>query len=183
MKNLIFLVSIIFVFLFLSGCQKEIEVISMTGDWPVYLTIEELYKNSDVVVIGRVDNTGPAKEIDIDVRLDAEYLMVMTPSDIKVIEPLKGNLVENDSFKLMLEGGEVKNQRFDYGIVHLEKGKKYLLFLSKNDQESPLPYTAIAPFVSILEIEGDKIIPQPKNNLVSSITDVNFLLKQLKELK
>ena len=104
--------SLIYIYSYSSKNEMQISI-EPHADWPEY-DINSLTNRADIIVIGKVKNNKKSlNKINDDLVLDRQF------SNIEVKKTLKGNS----------EKQIVINQTIDY----VDKGEKYLFFLSKGE--------------------------------------------------
>lgn len=177
---------LIIIFIFISnGCSKQVankatEKIYMNIKANHYDTIEKLYKNSSIVIIGDVVKSkdtwkGTFKSIDINEQ-------VYTQVFVKISEVIKGREVQEVGNTLLLNqpGGIYKNVDYiEKNTEYLEQGKKYILVLNDEGNGN---YTLISPYEGMLEVVNDNALPRPENSILTSKLTVNQFREKLAEI-
>lgn len=183
-KKILLLSIILLIPLFTVGCSENVEVIDMQSDWPGFESLEDLSEKADTIIVGRVEKVYPAEKMNIDISGDSELYMVMTPSDVEILDKIKGS-VESDTIQLIQEGGRFEKQHFVIeDMNYLEKGKTYMLFL-QNNEEYGFPFTVHNPIYSIIEIESEGNLKFHEKNMLmkeyeqSSDNAIDFIKKNV----
>lgn len=133
--------------LFSSNKSNSINYNAPSADWvDHYFSIEDLINNSDLVIVGKVEDSIPQQRVNL----------IFTRQVIKIQKYLKGSSVLNDTIEVLQTGGTlngITTQEID--DAPLFKIKDHLvLFLKKTDEGH---YLVLGGYQGKGKIENNKI--------------------------
>jgi len=164
--------------------QETIKVTS-SHDYPVAETIDDMTKQSDVVVLGEYtsfDSTwNMARNPDDPSQPDEDNYTEGHLYNFKIVEVVKGN-IPSETIKINLryeetipliteQGKKEKIKNKDPLYQKPEFGHRYLLFLNKN-KDFDHYYSAVEPFQIMIHKDG-------KAELKTNLTDKNITIQTL----
>lgn len=160
MKKKLYVFSIIIVSLvitaFIVNKYKRNETIS--ADYPFYESAKELVDSSDIIIIGKVIDSGKVRDLPINSSINEKESdkLKYTLSSISVSKVLKGSINIGDVIEIKQLGDyngiqEESLKRID---GYLKKDAEHLFFL-KSYKNSP--YSALNPEQGIIEIIDGKL--------------------------
>lgn len=157
--------------LIINGCttqvsNKNMEKVYLNINSKHYDDIDELYKNSSIVVIAKA-----IKNIDTwkgTFKSIAESEQVFTPVFVEILEVIKGRSKQHVGNTILINqpGGIYKNVEYvEKTTSYLKVGEKYMLFLS---EEGGGNYTLISPYEGMVEIVNEDVIARNENLIINS---------------
>lgn len=150
--SLTFIILIFFIKSLSNNIQERHKKVYQFEAFTGYGTLDNLKKNSDIIVMGSVS------DITIDITEDDDIVKsVNTISDFKINYIIRGNEESIDNLKIVQPGGIYNNTTYiTPGVNFLEKGSEYIVFLNKLERD-PNYYKLINPMQGQIKIVNGKL--------------------------
>lgn len=179
---LLVIISVFFVKSQMNNIETQTKEIYQLNSFIGYGTLNDLTKDSNLIVYGSVLNNEISVEKYSD-KMDKVY----TVSEFKIESIIKGNIeeIENiDIIKILQDGGFYKNTNYvSMGVNLLEKNLNYIMFLNKSEKKLDyyVPINPIQGQIRVLDdklqMESDEFIKMRSNIFTDQIDKEKFTKK------
>lgn len=145
------------------------ETVRIQGDFPNYSTMEELMKESDIVIEGKI-LSNHLEKINISTT-SYKFEQLYTVYDVEVLKEIKGNHKEGDIVKVkqLGDGKTVILNGLDQSN-YFENSESIILFLKDFGVDSKVkPYSIISPIQGSLKVNNNRIESHKLNSIFCPI--------------
>jgi len=178
------------------SANNDIVEVHSKSSWAYYNSLEDLIKNMDYVIIGKISKVLPVERLSVHELAITNFdtWWNVSPVKVEVEKVIKGEIKQGDTITLKQPGGKytglTENKKIETineiveGIVYLEEGSEYLMFVFGADGKNMglKYYLGLAsPAVGFAKIVYGKVKVNKDNYLYSDGTSIEDMEKLIKE--
>lgn len=169
------------------------DVVYMAPYMYFYDKREELYKNSDVIIIGKPSGNVIRSEKTVYSSIEAaaiENVLACIEHDIRVVGVFKGEYKNGDTIKMvympdllssMIDANTLSTISADVKhVLHLDAGEYYLFFLRKGSDIKQDYYMPVNLIQGWVKLDGDNFIRSEKNVLFDDCAQLSLFAADIK---